>query len=84
MLIVSQDQKTSINFNNITEIVVDGKDITITDDIYKTYGEIIGTYESEERAKEVFQGIIQCYKDSNYEYESCWCLRNLVFEMPAK
>ena len=53
MIIVSQDKREIINFENITEIVVEDNQITITDDVYKEYGEIIGNYATEQRAKEV-------------------------------
>lgn len=50
----------------------------------------LGGYKTEERAKEVLQEIIKAYLDcneqsvlTNYEYENCWCLRNVIYEMPA-
>ena len=43
----------------------------------------LGEYKTEERAKEVLQEIIKAYKETNYEYENCWCLRNVIYEMPA-
>lgn len=61
MIIVSQDKKMIINFNRISEITVDDNDVLITDDIYKSYGERIGKYETEERAKEVLQEIVELY-----------------------
>lgn len=61
MIIVSQDKNTIINFNNITEIVANGTEVVITDNIYKDYGETIGIYKTEERAKEVLQEIKNAY-----------------------
>lgn len=90
MIIVSQDKREIINFENITEIVVENNQITITDDVYKEYGEIIGNYATEERAKEVLQGIIRAYeKAGNIMFETDEDERLLklthnsnVFEMP--
>ena len=67
MIIVSQKNKI-INYDNIVEISI--KDLTIYD--YECFGIIaktvnnkekeLGTYATEERAKEVLQEIIKCYK----------------------
>lgn len=57
MLIISQDKGTIINLDRVSEIMVCGNEITITDDICKDYGEIIGSYETEERAKKVLEEI---------------------------
>ncbi len=84
MIIVSQDKTEIINFNKLTEIVVCDNGITVTDGIQQEKGLEIAKYATEERAKEVLQEVIKCYKDTNYEYENCWCLRNLVYEMPAE
>lgn len=92
MIIVSQDKREIINFENITEIVVENNQITITDDVYKEYGEIIGNYATEERAKEVLQGIIRAYeKAGNIMFETDKDERLLklthnsnVFEMPEE
>ena len=83
MIIVSQDKKKIINFERITEITVSGTGILVGDDVFIPKGEEVGKYESEERAKEVLQEIIKAYKETNYEYENCWCLRNVIYEMPA-
>ncbi|MCI9247477.1 MAG: hypothetical protein HFJ30_10365 [Clostridia bacterium] len=84
MIIVSQDKTEIINFDKLAEIVVCDTVITITDGIQQERGLEIGKYKTEQRAKEVLQEIIKYYKDTNYEYENCWCLRNLVYEMPAE
>ena len=83
MIIVSQDKKKIINFERITEITVSGTGILVGDDVFIPKAEEVGKYESEERAKEVLQEIIKAYKETNYEYENCWCLRNVIYEMPA-
>lgn len=93
MLIVSQDKM------NITEdielqieevgTIQNGFPIIIKEPITyhivdRRYNIHLGIYQTEERAKEVLQEIIKYYKDTNYEYENCWRLRNLVYEMPEK
>ncbi len=83
MIIVSQDREHIVNFNNIKEIRINSYN-SLMIDIYSDYKLQLGHYKTEERAKEVLQEIIKCYKDTNYEYENCWCLRNLVYEMPEE
>lgn len=93
MIIVSQDKTEIINFDNTLRVKLFINDDDKDEQLYEIYAEVIapgdnyillGTYYTEERAKEVLQEIIQCYKDTNYEYENCWCLRNVVYEMPKK
>ena len=90
MIIVSQD-KEIMNFDNVTRIFIedfseDGDGFGIGADTNSAESQCwdLGYYETEQRAKEVLQEVIKCYKDTNYEYENCWCLRNLVYEMPAE
>ena len=88
MIIVSQEKDEILNFNNIMNIQVtnceeDGYLISAgfivgRDDNYRD----LGYYKTEERAKEVLQEIVKAYKETNYEYENCWCLRNVIYEMP--
>lgn len=69
MIIVSQDKKETINYDKITEIVVSGKNICIIDDVYEENGETIGTYKTEERAKEILGAITAAYQASEiYKY----------------
>lgn len=86
MLIVSQDGKQTFNFDRVTNTWIDtdvlgskGKVFEICAD-----GETLGYYKTEERAKEVFDEIIKTYEDTNYEYDNCLCLRNLVYRMPKE
>ena len=51
MRIINQKGNEIINFDRITEIVASGNEIVITDNIYKNYGETIGIYKTEKRAK---------------------------------
>ena len=83
MIIVSQDKYNVLNFDTTVNIGVE--EITTLSDVVRisaqTNGSTIalGEYATEKRAKEVLQEVIKCYKDTNYEYENCWCLRNLVY-----
>ena len=84
MIIVSQDRDEIINFERITEIVASGKTISITDNIYRGKGEIIGEYETEERAKEVLQDIKQTYEKTLLNTKTGEVTGNYpkVYEMP--
>lgn len=88
MIIVSQDKYNILNFDTTVNIGIE--EITTLSDIVQISAQtngntiILAKYKTEERAKEVLQEIIKCYKDTNYEYENCWCLRNLVYEMPEE
>ena len=84
MLIVSQDKSVVVNMDRITEIVADNKEIIITDDVYMDYGETIGTYESEERAKKVLQEIIGKYRHFNTDGNNSVTIIPKVYEMPKK
>ena len=58
MIIVSQDKKSIYNFDNIKSIDIVKNEIYITDDILMDEGARIGEYETEQRAKEVLQEIV--------------------------
>lgn len=84
MVIVNQNRDEIINFEKMNNIYVSKSGevracANMEDCVY-----VLGKYESEERAKEVLQEIIKAYKETNYEYENCWCLRNVIYEMPEK
>ena len=59
MLILSQDKKSIYNFNNIKSVDVIENEVYITDDILADTGTLIGYYQTEERAKEVLQEMIE-------------------------
>lgn len=63
MIIVSQDEKSIYNFNNIKSVDVIENAIFITDDILADRGAFLGEYKTEERAKEVLQEIISKYAE---------------------
>lgn len=95
MIIVSQDKKEIINFDNLVSVYViesyEAKekglekyniDFATTDEI----NFVIGTYETEERAKEVLQEIISKYKTTLYNSKTNETVVNIpkVYEMPEK
>lgn len=73
MIIVSQDEKTILNFNNIQDIRIErytthqkGKYIyKIFGGNFEGYATEVGIYETEERAKEILQEIAQRF--TNWE-----------------
>ena len=90
MIIVSQDKDKIINFDNVNEVFTTelGKILVvnnthITDDCL----DVLGKYDTEERAKEVLQEIIKAYRE--YRTAECDGYTNVlqetaVFEMPAE
>lgn len=84
MIILSQDKKALVNFNNITRIYVCVNSIICN--LIDTYNEgILAKYDTEERAKEVLQEIVNCYskgtsfnKIGDNEYQNY----GNVYEMP--
>ena len=70
MIIVSQDREHIVNFNNIKEIRINSYN-SLMIDIYSDYKLQLGHYKTEERAKEVLQGIIRVYeKAGNIAFET--------------
>ncbi len=74
MIIISQDKNKIINFNRITEIIRDRREILITDDIFVDAGESIAKYKSEERAKEVLDELLMMYEN----------LKTPIYRMPKE
>lgn len=95
MIIISQDKMEVYNFDEIFRLYVDNwsnEEFATEPNCFCIKAEkssdnmicaFLGEYKTEERAKEVLQEIIKAYKETNYEYENCWCLRNVIYEMPA-
>ena len=73
MIIVSQGKKSIYNFDNIKSIDIVKNEIYITDDILMDEEARIGEYDTEERAKEVLQEIIERYTNWN----------NLIYGQPT-
>lgn len=68
MIIVSQDKNTIVNFNTISEIYKSGKQILCAFPYIENYIDTLGTYTTEERAKEVLQDIAQSYVNECKRY----------------
>ena len=97
MIIVSQDKRMIINFDNIVGIVIrKNTDENLYQVQCKSENEknkrILGKYKTEERAKEVLQEIVKQYKNlitsykkgrSDYPIETLMFNRN-VYEMPVE
>lgn len=84
MIIVSQDKKAIHNFDNILSLQVEGSDVIVYDTIND--GSSIGTYSTEERAKEVLQEIVSKYKTTLYNSKTNETVVNVpkVYEMPTE
>ena len=99
MIIVSQDETSIINFDNIEEIYVSGKFISVNYSLNNN--ECIAEYKTEERAKEVLQEITMLFKNEEMFHIRKSTLNNLdelagpkyilkpvsrpkVFEMPEE
>ena len=91
MIIVKQDKKGKVNLNNVTDIYIDREEdgnrffvfyipVSNIDGL-----DILGIYETEERAKEVLQEIIERY--TNWNNLVCGQPRGFCspkYEMPEK
>lgn len=73
MIIVSQDKKDIINFDNVKMINREENRISVDANFGRGDFYCIAEYATEERAKEVLQEIIKAYRD-----ESMW----FAYEMP--
>lgn len=87
MIIVSQDKMNLINFDNIAEITQIDKSIGVSSNLYFDDLQTIAEYETEKRAKEVLQEIIQSYRA--YRTAECDGYTNVleetaIFEMPKE
>lgn len=96
MVILSQNKKRIFNFENLVEIGVSLHNIYPLKDNVKGYdlqgiGQngkyiILGIYDTEERAKDVLQEIIETYEDCNESIVSTGYgyVKNKVYEMPTE
>ena len=95
MIIVNQDKTNILNFSNLQNVRIEpygthekGKKIyKIFAGNFEGYATKLGTYKTEERAKEVLQEIITHYRD--YRTAECDGYTNVlqetaVFEMPKE
>ena len=83
MIIVSQDKGKIINFDNMTRVYITfdegDDDVCIRTETVDSLYEDLGYYDTEERAKEVLQEIIDMYKFNRCEAVG---QKNAVYRMP--
>ena len=89
MLIVSQDQKKIVNFDNVIDI-----QITNCDDDYvisaialvgiEDFYIDLGCYKTEKRAEEILREIISKYKQWNRDANNAVTIIPKVYEMPKE
>lgn len=86
MIIVSQGKDELVNFDRIESIWIDVEEGRVTIEATADTNSTLGTYSTEERAKEVLQEIIKVYLDCNVEkvLAEYAYVKNIVFEMPTK
>lgn len=91
MIILSQDKLQIFNFRTAKNIWIEEEEVEINQIeqiVYSIYidGEIVGAYETEERAKEVLKEIINKYKTTLYNSKTNETVVNVpkVYEMPTK
>ena len=85
MIIISQDKNAIVNFDNVSEIRAqyDGTIVTFNNTYDPRYysSDILGKYETEERAKEVLQEIVKTYVlTEQYKVEDERTLIKLMME----
>lgn len=81
MLILNQKKNIVINFLNVSSVYVQDKNVQVL----ITFMEdslILGKYNTEERAKEVLNEIIELYKNQINKYHFKYV--NNVYEMPKE
>ena len=92
MIIVSQDKKKIINFDNLTQVYItrceeDNTGYFIRFETVDSLYEDLGEYSTEDRAKEVLQEIIKAYIESKKAQEATSMFgfsiipRNTYYEM---
>lgn len=88
MIIVSQNKDNIINFDNLTQVyITQDEEETAYFIRYETVDSLyddLGKYETEERSKEVLQGIVSKYKTTLYNSKKNETVVNIpkVYEMP--
>ena len=94
MIIVSQDKNTFLNFDNTTTIRIDEQreNYKIVARVNNGHFATLGEYATEERAKEILEGIIESYLTSiDYKYNQTLLIgdlgeyrEGLVYRMPKE
>lgn len=87
MIIVSQDRDVIVNFERTQNIWIDDDILDKTNTSFDIVAdeEAIGSYATEERAKEVLQEIIENYKINDFIQSDSVAIKNkVVYEMPEE
>lgn len=92
MIIIDQDKNKIINFDNVNEIsITETGEVLVVNNTYITNDclDVLGKYETEERAKEVLQEIIDKYKEYATIQNRVGSISDVeilpkVYEMPIK
>lgn len=92
MVIVSQDKKRIVNFDNLTQVYIthceeDNTGYFIRFETVDSLYEDLGEYATEDRAKEVLEEIIEKYENIQllkYSRESLATRDNFVYRMPKE
>lgn len=94
MIIISQDKTRIYNFERVSEIVVSGTEICISDNLRQEEGLVIATYETEERAKEVLEEISIAFANMemlkipkiniHQTISAAEIVRNICYKMPEE
>lgn len=91
MIIVNQHEDVIINFEklNFIKIEADENDFDIVMNYDGDYWDVIGTYESYERAQEILRAIVNVYKKCILSVDprtktTTYAMAPRVYEMPKK
>ena len=87
MIIVSQDKTRIINFNRVEILGINIDDNTKVACCFNEGKVLLGKYETEERAKEVLQKLIQSYREyrtAEVDGYTNVIEETAVFDMPEK
>ena len=86
MIIVSQGKDELVNFDRIESIWIDVEEGRVTIEATADTNSTLGTYSTEERAKEVLQEIVSKYKTTLYNSKTNETVVNVpkVYEMPKE
>ena len=86
MLIVSQDERDIVNFDFTQRVGLDRENNFTSINVYQNGNAsaecmLLGTYDTEERAKEVLREIRKTYYDENCEFENGMYRMQRTYEM---
>ena len=87
MILVSQDKEEIVNFDKVESIwICSDEEGRFTIEATAHTNDTLGTYDTEERAKEVLQEIVSKYKTTLYNSKTNETVVNVpkVYEMPKE